>query len=920
MAEFSTTLQEGLEGEYRVHLAWQYETVEFLGLPHLSDERPLTLQEIYVPLSLTWTAAGDERVYVPDALARHRHLVVLGDPGSGKSTLVKLLAYSFGRIEPTPLARRFGAHLPVPIILRDYRVRRWRSPQDMLQAFIAQLDEKVRGEVTVDWLMAALIQGRGILLLDGLDEVGSQKDRQHLRDKVIRPLLEQMPESMAVLTSRIIGYEEVPFDREFAEVAGMSFPGFGLTRCYVAPFNDDEIDQFISRWYTARERDGKERRRRMESLRKAIRRNDRIQRLAGNPSLLTLMALIHRVTSELPSGRIKLYDKIVEAYLETIQRYRGLDLFEAPLDQMKHWLASVAWAMQQRRTAEAEHELLAPRADVIAWLTEVMEQQRSEAQAEAEAFLDYVVRRSGILIPRGPDQFAFVHLAFQEYFAAWYLRGKLRRFDALIKLCAERVPDAHWHETLVLLFELLGEFPGAGDDLVTGLQKGRRNKKFRQGRALLFAELLQDEQSGLSRDTNRQIAQVALEAACAECNSGIVNRLRQLSDARFEAWIRPWLNERLEAASPDEIGDDFFLVARELERDPARWLDKLGQWVAKRGTLPWHEKQIVDAVITGGDNLEVCAWAAIRLSRTVWLQEDMLFSISLADLRKTELLLNQERSPRHRLLAQLGTAYAVGRLHLLPYLLLVMIEPAIASWAAPLTDVLFRSPVMAMVLELFPVSACNPAKVWAQVRGLIWAGVRNQVNAQTWAWAGVRNQALTLVLARIAIHASADEPSSNGDLASAMARTEWLFGAPDTPSDVLQTHLDYLHKLTHVADEWTRLLALTGVLLLGEGTPDACAERNALLDQGMREPKSFTFPGDVRAAADSSEFYDEFPGLLRHIFLHKPGSPWLQPEWFDPSQPAARFFCASPREFFARAAEILDPNGETELSRWRSKA
>lgn len=173
MAVFSRELQTGLEGRYRVSLAWRYETVEFLGLPYLSDERPLTLQEIYVPLSLTWTAGSNERLYVPEALEQSRHLVVLGDPGAGKSTLVKLLAYSFGRIEPTPLARRLGPHLPVPIILRDYRTRQWHTPEDMLRDFIAQLDEDIRSEVTVDWLLAALRDGRGILLLDGLDEVGN---------------------------------------------------------------------------------------------------------------------------------------------------------------------------------------------------------------------------------------------------------------------------------------------------------------------------------------------------------------------------------------------------------------------------------------------------------------------------------------------------------------------------------------------------------------------------------------------------------------------------------------------------------------------------------------------------------------------------------------------------------------------------
>ena len=82
------------------------------------------------------------------------------------------------------------------------------------------------------------------------------------------------------------------------------------------------IEQFITRWYTAREADSAQRSEGIEALKRALSQNDRVKRLASNPSLLTLIALIFRVTADLPSGRVKLYDKITEAYLETIEKHR----------------------------------------------------------------------------------------------------------------------------------------------------------------------------------------------------------------------------------------------------------------------------------------------------------------------------------------------------------------------------------------------------------------------------------------------------------------------------------------------------------------------------------------------------------------------------------------------------------------------
>jgi GTPase SAR1 family protein len=98
-------------------------------------------------------------------LSEHKHLVVLGDAGAGKSTLVKSITYGFGKAGETALSRIFGKLLPIPIILRDYCVSQWQNYREMLADFIKQLDEKIREDISVDWLPGFMRKGQAILLL-----------------------------------------------------------------------------------------------------------------------------------------------------------------------------------------------------------------------------------------------------------------------------------------------------------------------------------------------------------------------------------------------------------------------------------------------------------------------------------------------------------------------------------------------------------------------------------------------------------------------------------------------------------------------------------------------------------------------------------------------------------------------------------
>ena len=202
-----------------------------------------------------------------------------------------------------------------------------------------------------------------------------------------------------------------------------------------------------------------------------------ILRLARVPNLLTMMALIHRIETTLPHGRALLYDRIAEAYLESIDKFRGLYSGAHDLPQKKFWLARVGYEMQRRRAlaeetdgeasafrgkAESPYslEILVESGDVVAWLAAEMERGRTAVGVDSpEEFLDFVGRRSGLFLPRAEGRYAFIHLSFQEYFAAVALerdvtgidwaRGKRSPLGFFREDLAKWAEQSVWRETFV---------------------------------------------------------------------------------------------------------------------------------------------------------------------------------------------------------------------------------------------------------------------------------------------------------------------------------------------------------------------------------------------------------------------------------------------------------------------------------------
>lgn len=391
-----------------------------------------------------------------EAVARHPRLVVLGDPGAGKSTLLTWVAYHLAADGRNPWKDRLGSPVPVPLVLRDLEPDRRVTWDGLVEAILAGPG---RSLLRSEQLTRLLEDGKVLLLLDGLDEVADHRVRGDLRT-ALRAGAERYPGCRWVMTSRVVGYAEVPFH---ADGAG----GCGLL--YVAPFGDTRIDAFARRWYQAREADPARAGRAAAEFVRAVHRDPATTRLARVPNLLALMAVAHRARASLPHGRAVLYEEVAEAYLGGIDQSRGLPAGGGSLRDRKRWLGRVGFELHRRRAAGA-----AARAggdDLRSWLAAAMgEGGRGAGADDPDRFLRLARERSGLLVERAGDRFAFAHLSFQDYFAAVHLKERVLSPEWLAGTAAGGAARADlaayarlpvWREPLQFLFELLGdEAPG----------------------------------------------------------------------------------------------------------------------------------------------------------------------------------------------------------------------------------------------------------------------------------------------------------------------------------------------------------------------------------------------------------------------------------------------------------------------------
>lgn len=388
-----------------------------------------------------------------------RRIVILGDPGSGKSTLARYVVLSVvEQSEDERVREAFQGHLPLLVELRVYAGLRAERRCENFWEFIDHLGRGEGCGLDQDALRAYLDgQGPALVVFDGLDEVFDPGERETVA-RQIAGFAAQYPHLRVVVTSRIVGYQR-------AVLAGAGFVHHTLQ-----DLDRDQIEVFVDRWYALalydRPREAEQCRQR---LLRAVDESPSIRELAGNPLLLTMLAIIGK-HQELPRERVKLYDHAAGVLVEHWDINKHLRDAQVPFEYVdqedkRELLRRVAVRMQQGAQGQAGNRLPAAelRAEFESYLAERYELPRTDAKHAAGVLIEQLRTRNFVLSSYGAGMYGFVHRAFLEFFCAQSL---VLDFERRRKLTAERLrtevfgghwQDESWHEVLRLLAGMLDE-------------------------------------------------------------------------------------------------------------------------------------------------------------------------------------------------------------------------------------------------------------------------------------------------------------------------------------------------------------------------------------------------------------------------------------------------------------------------------
>ena len=423
-------IQVTLERRYQheVETTWSYaeseaEIQRIYALKGFQEETKETI--------VSWEDAKKE--VKKEAKQENYKIMVLADPGMGKSTLLKMEAGAIVQSENQKLSENKinveGIILPIFLRLSDL-VKDSAEVIDIIPQIVRREYPRIT-EKFQQLLQEKLKTGKCLLLLDALDEV-PKKHRIDLKNKLQR-FTGNYPCSI-ISTSRIVGYGG-NFIEDAKEVE-------------IVPFSQKQTEEYIDTWFTNAADYINDDSVSAKGLIEELRHKPQMSGLAQNPLLLSLLCSLYQEKGlKLPARRVQVYEKTVNYMLSQWSQHRK-SLSDGEIEAKRQLLEELAYGF-----SSSDKEIFSG----SELLSEIQKYQDKEGKL-SHTLMTELTEEYGILqkLDRESNEYLFLHRTFQEYLTACYLNRAIEENqEDGIALAKKLFWQYDWHETLTLLAGLM---------------------------------------------------------------------------------------------------------------------------------------------------------------------------------------------------------------------------------------------------------------------------------------------------------------------------------------------------------------------------------------------------------------------------------------------------------------------------------
>jgi HEAT repeat protein len=460
--------------------------------------------------------------------------VLLGDPGSGKTTITRYVTYALAAGDETYTGASVRDLVPVLIRIATY-AKAYEKDATL------HLVEYVEKELTSNpdfgrFLRRSIEQGNCLIILDGLDEVAERSLRIRVTE-LIQKMVAAYDQNRFMVTSRIVGYDVSPLTREF-------------THATLKDLTTKEQEHFVNLWYDAIATEINEGRLSggAADLVQALKNKPQIARMAANPLLLTIMVLMHWRGVKLPSRRVQVYENATDTLVEYWTAQRNVADLDA--EEVKAILKPIAhYVLSSGVGGVITHQDLLPR--FHQGIIKERGCNNRDARRIGRRMLQEINEQSGIFLERGIDEndqpvYGFLHQTFGEYLAALHLSELVQSGDFEL---GNYIHRSIWYEPMLLMAGNLSIYskPQANQLLRAILDYPAPYEETLQRNVLLAADCLADDISGIQFKLRQEIlAKLAdlLQHPAPQVQKAAIERYKKLSITRHHRPAAAEIKER----------------------------------------------------------------------------------------------------------------------------------------------------------------------------------------------------------------------------------------------------------------------------------------------------------------------------------------------------------------------------------------